>query len=499
MASATLRRGDANGHSARNGTTTPEIEQESKQVASHQMRHMPPITTINTGDNGGPRRCKRSKRSRNIYAHGERNQRQPPCSYLTHIISLLKMMIMLRWISIRSLFDDRAALYHQLMEDVTFRSKLPRARTTICTIVSWTWAAIQVIRQIRASVELLWHLIDAAVEKVINRMEHAYSKEEEDILMTVDTQDGAKREREETSAAADMAITGYEPPKKNTATIPPEDENDNMPSIIETPTSVSTESYWGDAASEDDKHDANENDTAPESRERPQKPPMLTPIQENTISINDGDISGSRRCKRSKRSRDIYAHGERNQRQPPHYVHASILKILTLPWITIQLLLEDRAALYHQMMDDVPYKILKRQTTLFEQFPNSVVKPTEDITTPMEDTVETANSLASPQEQVGRKYMSLLAGYEGPRPTLSPLNAEYMLQYVKSEYHCRQKYLMRMNVLVDSTLGYFYVLGKGPIDTFFLGFFLPDVIKWMRGQFATYIPVVYYHWWYYAM
>ena len=158
--------------------------------------------------------------------------------------------------------------------------------------------------------------------------------------------------------------------------------------------------------------------------------------------------------------------------------------------------LEDRAALYHQMMDDVPYKILKRQTTLFEQFPNSVVKPTEDITTPMEDTVETANSLASPQEQVGRKYMSLLAGYEGPRPTLSPLNAEYMLQYVKSEYHCRQKYLMRMNVLVDSTLGYFYVLGKGPIDTFFLGFFLPDVIKWMRGQFATYFPVVYYHWWY---
>ena len=141
------------------------------------------------------------------------------------------------------------------------------------------------IRQIRASVELLWHLIDAAVEKVINRMEHAYSKEEEDILMTVDTQDGAKRDREETSAAADMAITGYEPPKKNTATIPPEDENDNMPSIIETPTSVSTESYWGDAASEDDKHDANENDTAPEFRERPQKPPMLTPIQENTISI----------------------------------------------------------------------------------------------------------------------------------------------------------------------------------------------------------------------
>jgi hypothetical protein len=296
-----------------------------------------------------------------------------------------------------------------------------------------------------------------------------------------------------------MAITGYEPPKKNTATIPPEDENDNMPSIIETPTSVSTESYWGDAASEDDKHDANENDTAPEFRERPQKPPMLTPIQENTISINDGDNGGSRPCKRSKRSRDIYAHGERDQRQPPHYVHASILKILTLPWITIQLLLEDRAALYHQMMDDVPYKILKRQTTLFEQFPNSVVKPTEDITTPMEDTVETANSLASPQEQVGRKYMSLLAGYEGPRPTLSPLNAEYMLQYVKSEYHCRQKYLMRMNVLVDSTLGYFYVLGKGPIDTFFLGFFLPDVIKWMRGQFATYFPVVYYHWWYYAM
>ena len=56
-------------------------------------------------------------------------------------------------------------------------------------------------------------------------MKHAYSKDKEDVLLKVGAQDGAKREREETSAAGDVAITDYAPPKKPTTSIPPEDDN----------------------------------------------------------------------------------------------------------------------------------------------------------------------------------------------------------------------------------------------------------------------------------
>jgi hypothetical protein len=319
-------------------------------------------------------------------------------------------------------------------------------------------------------------------------MEHAYSKKDQDVLMTVGAQDGAKRDREETSSTADVAIIGYALPKKPATSIPPED--DNMPSIIETPSSVSTESYWSDASSEDDKRDANKMIRRPNS-ESSRKPPILTPIQENSAPINVRVRANISLTKIEDQMRQKAADAYSLHLAELHKIASNSGDETSRRELRIALSLAE-----DYKIQTTEYKILKRQTTLFEYFPNAVIKPTEDTTTPMEDTVETTNSLASPQEQVGRKYMSMLAGCEGPCPTLSSLNAEYMLQYVKSECHSRQKYLLRINVLVDSTLVYFYELGKGPIDTFFLGFFLPDVIKWLRCQFATYFPVVYYHWWY---
>ena len=234
----------------------------------------------------------------------------------------------------------------------------------------------------------------------------------------------------------------------------------------------------------------------PKLRQRPnsessRKPPILTPIQENSAPINVRVRANISLTKIEDQMRQKAADAYSLHLAELHKIASNSGDETARRELRIALSLAE-----DYKIQTTEYKILKRQTTLFEYFPNAVIKPTEDTTTPMEDTVETTNSLASPQEQVGRKYMSMLAGFEGPCPTLSSLNAEYMLQYVKSECHSRQKYLLRINVLVDSTLVYFYELGKGPIDTFFLGFFLPDVIKWLRCQFATYFPVVYYHWWY---
>ena len=70
------------------------------------------------------------------------------------------------------------------------------------------------MRQLWALAELMWCLADAAIENVINTMERACMKEEVDALLKVDAQDGAKSDREETSEAADVAITDYAPPKR---------------------------------------------------------------------------------------------------------------------------------------------------------------------------------------------------------------------------------------------------------------------------------------------
>ena len=133
-------------------------------------------------------------------------------------------------------------------------------------------------------------------------------------------------------------------------------------------------------ASENDSHDGNECDTVPEFRERPQKP-LLTPIQiqEDTISIDDDDDDSW--LDEYEEDDDNISLTEVWEQMRQKAANAYSLQLAELQKIasnsgdeTSQRELRIALSLAGEYkIQTSEYKTLKRQTALFEYFPNVVL------------------------------------------------------------------------------------------------------------------------------